>query len=125
VRTLKNITTGFKLFCTDVKTWNISQAEFIDLLDRPAIIILFRRNIIEQFTSWKVAMQNKAWNSEMSIKPNSSELVFNITQFKAFVIETKKRWKNALEKLKGYKDKYVLTYEDLSSDAFTVVQRVY
>ncbi|CAH1802716.1 unnamed protein product, partial [Owenia fusiformis] len=70
-------------------------------------------------------MQNKAWNSEMSIKPNSSELVFNITQFKAFVIETKKRWKNALEKLKGYKDKYVLTYEDLSSDAFTVVQRVY
>ncbi|CAH1793201.1 unnamed protein product, partial [Owenia fusiformis] len=31
----QKITTGFKLFCTDVKTWNISQAEFIDLLGRP------------------------------------------------------------------------------------------
>ncbi|CAH1788928.1 unnamed protein product [Owenia fusiformis] len=121
----QNITTGFKLFCVDVKTWNTSLAEFIDLLDRPAIIILYRQNILEQFVSFKVAMQNQAWNSKMKLKPNSSRLVFDIEQFKAFVLETKKRWSDALKTLKGYNDTYVLKYVDLSSDPFKEVQKVY
>jgi len=104
--------TGFKLFHEQLEFCNIRFREIVSALLCPPVIVLFRRNMLETYTSLQIAFKTRVWYSEDETKTKES-IEVDWQDFVGYVAALKERWKASLMDIPTHAKVLFVSYEEL------------
>ena len=92
---------GFKVFNEQLEYCNLPLKSLLESLDYPHVIILYRENLLDTYTSLKIAEKNNIWFSESVV--NNCAIEVDWESLKDYCDTEKERWKSSLSHLKQCK----------------------
>ncbi|CAH1782657.1 unnamed protein product [Owenia fusiformis] len=113
------ISTGFKVHLSQMIKFNITMESFLRKLKRPKLILLYRKNLLEQYVSWQIAAETRLWWSTDIQNTISHKLRLN--QFEHFILTERILWLKLMKLLRRNRyirgnDYILVSYEDLVVD---------
>ncbi|CAH1793041.1 unnamed protein product [Owenia fusiformis] len=120
-----HLTTGFKLHIWSLETLSVTVTDIIQSLKNPKVIILYRKNMLEQFISWEAASKNHMWWSTFLV--NQYSLTLKIPMVRDFILRQKQNLKSLLLELSrtGVENIMEITYEELVNDKINVMNKLF
>lgn len=102
---------GAKILTYQLDELAIDLAGVVEVLHQPAVIVLYREQVIEQFASLKMADQSRLWHSTRRV--NNGSIRLDLDEFAAFAQREHRMWRENLAALEGLRVHY-LAYERLA-----------
>ena len=107
---------GCKVFTEQLEYCRICLHDVHVALCHPAVVVLYRRNMLDTYVSLRIAFQTEVWFSDEVVKEESRVHV-DWQAFQDYVHEERARWRESLQGLKKVKNIHFLSYEELSSNS--------
>jgi len=113
---------GAKILTYQLDEMDVSLGDLLEVLCRPAVIVLYRREVIEQFMSLKMAEHTNVWHSTKSGRACLIEA--DLDEFVSFAEREHRMWKTNVAALAGAEVLY-LSYEQLAADPAQSMNNVF
>jgi hypothetical protein len=113
---------GAKILTYQLDELDLSLWDLLEILQRPATIVLYRGRVIEQYMSLKMAEQTKIWHSTVSGRAQPIQL--DLGDFVTFAAREHRMWSECLAGLAHTKVHYV-SYEQLAADPCAVMNDLF
>jgi LPS sulfotransferase NodH len=113
---------GFKLFNEQLEYCNLSLMDLLKSLGSPSVIVLYRENLLETYTSLKIAQMNDVWFSAETANDCSIEIDWEL--LKDYCECERERWRRSLSCVDGCQF-IVLSYEELIKDKERTMSTVF
>ncbi|CAH1778083.1 unnamed protein product [Owenia fusiformis] len=110
---IPGILTGFKVFISQLKASKLELKKLMTLLENPAVIVLQRCNLLDQYISLVKATRTQQWTSQMKGKTERSPFNLDIENFENYATSQNEHWKIILNELKSYPYVMYVTYDDI------------
>ena len=104
--------TGFKLFHEQMEFCNVRFIDLMNALYCPPVIVLFRENMLETYTSLQIAFKTCVWYSEEGNATKES-IEIDWKDFVGHVTALKERWKTSLLDIPPHAKVLFVSYEEL------------
>jgi LPS sulfotransferase NodH len=113
---------GAKLMTFHLDELPIGLPEILELLAQPKVIVLYRENLLEQYTSFRMALQHGVWHVK---KPkNLAPIWLDPEDFQAWAERERRMWRASFAALEGTRY-HALTYEQLASRPQSTMREVF
>ncbi|CAH1772506.1 unnamed protein product, partial [Owenia fusiformis] len=122
---------GFKVFTDHLYEANIPLKDLIRILNKPKIILLYRKNILESFVSMKISQRTQIWNIHLDgprrnlhLPPQNVTLTWG--GYALWRSKIEKRWIEPLKEFNTYPNnmKTMVTYTDLTENRDVVIPKL-
>jgi LPS sulfotransferase NodH len=107
------VVAGAKILTYQLDELDLSLQDVLDVLCGPAVIVLYRRHVIEQFVSLKIAERSGRWHSTGHVNDDSIRL--EPEEFAAFAEREHRMWRTNIAALAETRVHY-LSYERLCAN---------
>ena len=104
--------TGFKLFNEQIKFCRLSFTNLLNALHDPPVIVLYRENLLETYTSLEIAFQTGEWYSETKMNQVSVEIDWE--KFQEYAVTERERWRNSMQVLSTHQKVVFISYSELT-----------
>lgn len=118
---LRTLCTGFKLFNEQLEYCNFPLEKLLGDLRSPALIILYRQNLLETYISLKIAFATGIWCSHKEI--NKCSLEVDWVEFQEYAKTERRRWRKSMLDTGGIK-KLFISFEELVDNRDATMRRV-
>ncbi|CAH1772383.1 unnamed protein product, partial [Owenia fusiformis] len=109
-----NVTPGFKITNVQLAANNITLMDIVKHLGYPNIIVMYRRELLQQFMSLQTAIARGQYNSR--IKPNEiTKVPLRWEDFLDYRTKLLDGYRSSMKELQNYPRKIILTYEDFDN----------
>jgi hypothetical protein len=113
---------GAKILTYQLDEMDVSLWDILQVLRRPAVIVLYRQEVIEQFMSLKMAEHSNVWHSTKSGRACAIEA--DLDEFTLFAQREHRMWKTNFAALAAV-DVLYLSYEQLAADPAQSMNKVF
>lgn len=113
---------GAKVLTYQFDELQIKLADMIEILHDPAVIVLYREQILEQYVSLKTAERDRVWHSNKPFKNEPIRL--DPALFVEFVKRERRMWRENLAVLNGRRVHY-LTYDQLANETEETIRSLF
>ena len=104
---------GAKVLTYQFDELQIKLRDVLELLDNPAIIVLYRERMLEQFVSLKTAERDRIWHSTKPAK--SAPIALHPATFVAYAQRERRMWADNLAEVEGRRVHF-LSYERMTQE---------
>ena len=113
---------GAKLLTYQLDELPLKISDVVEVLHRPAVIVLYRENVLEQFASIKFAEHTGVWHSDE--RKAGAALSLDVEEFIAFSERERRMWRENLAGLTNL-DVHFLSYEELTRSTQEAMRGVF
>ena len=114
---------GAKFMTHQFDELDLSLRDILDVLQRPRVLALYRRNLLDTYVSLRIAEQTNVWYSAHAV--NHEAVTLDLGDFYAFAAVQRRRWRDCMQEVAGLCAFVCCAYEDLVSDSAAVMNRVF
>ncbi|RWS06868.1 uncharacterized protein B4U79_00388, partial [Dinothrombium tinctorium] len=115
---------GFKLFPEQLVERNIRFDDLINTLDVKTVVVIWRKNILEQFVSLEIAEKTGVWHTFDS--PTTTEkIILNEDKLQDYVSIQKQYWRMIAEQWPLRVAPVFVNYEDLIQNTSSELKRIF
>jgi len=115
--------TGFKLFNEQIKFCRLSFTNLLNALHNPPVIVLYRENLLETYTSLEIAFQTDEWYSETKMNQVSVEIDWE--KFQEYAITERERWRNSMQVLSSHQKVVFISYSELTDRKEGTMRKIF
>jgi len=116
------VVAGAKILTYQLDELDFCLRDLLDVLRGPAVIVLYRRQVIEQFVSLRIAERSGRWHSTKHVNDDSIRL--EPEQFAAFAEREHRMWRANIAALAETRAHY-LSYEELCANSAAAMRGVF
>ena len=119
---------GFKIFNEQLERTGIALPSLIDAMNRPKVIVLYRRSLLETFVSLENAFRTKEWfrAPDDPLVRKAKPLHVDWDRFVEFATTERRRWSTSLRALNACPvDKLFVSFEDLVENQDNELARIF
>ena len=122
-RSVKSVV-GFKVFLTHLRHRKLSVAEILLVLRAPLVLLVYRKSLLENFVSLKIAQRTSCWYSETAPQ-KVEQVIVDADEFWRFCAETHNDWKEQLQYLSPQSLVHIVEFEELIASPQIVMDGVF
>lgn len=113
---------GAKILTFHLDELPITIDDLLEVLNSPRIILLYRENLLQQYTSFHLAMATGVWHPRKPVE--LAPIRLDPDDFLAFAARERRMWQENCARL-NLADTCVVSYEDLHADPRSQMARVF
>ncbi|CAH1787778.1 unnamed protein product [Owenia fusiformis] len=110
---------GFKVTNVQLSKNNLTMKGLIDYFGQPNVIIVYRKDLLQQYLSLQLALARGKFNSRA--KPNVTKVEVNWDAFTRYVSKIRQGYADSLSTFKEYPHQRTYTYEQIEKNITAVV----
>lgn len=114
---------GAKFLTHQFDELDLTVSDVLEVLRRPKVIALYRRNLLETYVSLLIAEQTDTWYSSNVI--NNVSVMLDLPQFHEFAEVQRRRWQDSVREVSRLSSFICVSYEKLVSDPSATVDGIF
>jgi len=116
--------TGFKVFHEQLEFCYLHFGQILTALLHPPIIILFRKNMLETYTSLQISLKTDVWNTEDgSTAKECIEIEWQ--KFVEYVATIRRRWRRNMTEIPPNSKVLFVSYEELTANKDKSLSKIF
>lgn len=115
--------TGFKLFHEQMEFCNLRFKDILSALLYPPVIVLFRENMLETYTSLQIAFKTDVWYSEGNTRRERIDIDWQ--EFVGYVKALRERWKRSMMDIPMNSKVFFVSYEELTANKDKTMNNIF
>ncbi|XP_065901581.1 uncharacterized protein [Dysidea avara] len=116
--------TGFKLFHEQMEFCNLRFEEILAALLCPPVIVLFRENMLDTYTSLQIAFKTDVWYSEDE-SSREERIEIDWQEFVGYVANLRERWKRSMMGIPLNAKVFFVSYEELTTNKDRTMNKIF
>jgi len=116
--------TGFKVFHEQMEFCNLCFERVLSALLCPKVIVLFRENMLETYSSLQISLKTGIWCTEDGNTKNE-RIEIDWKEFVEYVAIIRERWKRNLMIIPKNAEIYFVSYEELTADKDKTMNNIF